>query len=450
MKVGNLLNIHTRYLMSSTQKNSISNQPVKGMRDVFPEDMAIRNWLFSQWRAVSQSFGFTEYDSAIVESEDLYIRKAGDDITKELYNFTDKGNRKIALRPEMTPTLARMIISKGQSLPLPVRWFAIPQCFRYQRMQKGRKREHFQWNMDIVGLSSTIAEAELMTAQYEFLKRVGFVVDGDNPQISFRVSNRLVLESFLAEIDIVGDAFAQTCINIDKRDKIGDEATHKLLIKQGIDAERAHKILALISITGIDELRDFVGADNPGYRSLVALLEYAESFGIANVINIDLSVVRGLSYYTGTVWELFDTAGSLPRAIAGGGRYDKLLESLGGNPTPMVGFGFGDVVITLLLEERGLLPKKAATVTDVVYPMSESEFILANQLAHTLRKQNKSVLVDYTTRRFKAIMKNADRQGAHTVWIIGEQEREKYVVRKKTLGGEQVEINLNTLLSQKD
>ena len=155
---------------------NISTAPVKGMRDVFPADMIVREWLFSKWKDVAQRFGFEGYDSAIVESEALYIRKAGDDITKELYCFEDKGNRRIALRPEMTPTLARMLIAKGSALSLPVRWYSIPQCFRYQRMQKGRKREHFQWNMDIIGIKETIAEAELMAAQYTFLKEIGFQI----------------------------------------------------------------------------------------------------------------------------------------------------------------------------------------------------------------------------------------------------------------------------------
>lgn len=432
--------------MGSSKKKRISSNPVKGMRDVFPHDMAIRNWLFSEWKYVANLFGFEEYDSAIVESEELYIRKAGDDITKELYNFADKGNRMVALRPEMTPTLARMIMAKGNAISLPARWFSIPQCFRYQRMQKGRKREHFQWNMDIIGLSSTIAEAELMTAQYTFLKRVGFVVDGDAPQISFRVSNRLVLERYLADLNITGDDFAQTCINIDKRDKIGDDATKKLLIEQGIDAQRAQKILALLSINGLDELRSFVGEDNLGYIALVELMNYAESFGISNVISIDLSIVRGLSYYTGTVWELFDTAGTVPRAIAGGGRYDNLLASLGGSPTPMVGFGFGDVVITLLLEERGLLPQRPAIATDIVYPMSKEEFPMANRLAQALRTQGHHVRVDYTTRRFKSVIKAAEKHGATTVWIIGEEERTREVVRKKIMGGGQEEISFSSLL----
>ena len=293
---------------------------------------------------------------------------------------------------------------------------------------------------------STIAEAELMAAQYMFLQRVGFVVDGDAPHILFRVSNRLVLESYLADLNITGDDFAQTCINIDKRDKIGDKATLKLLIEQGIEPHRAQKILDLLSVSGLKELRSFVGEGNPGYQSLVELMKHAESFGIANVIAIDLSIVRGLSYYTGTVWELFDTAGSLPRAIAGGGRYDKLLESLGGSSIPMVGFGFGDVVITLLLEEKGLLPKRKSVATDVVYPMSKQEFPIANKLAKSLREKGHKVLVDYTTRRFKAVMKTAEKHGACTVWIIGEQERKNNVVRKKTMGGEQVELSLSSLL----
>ena len=435
--------------MSTKKQKRLSLQPVKGMRDVFPEDMAIRTWLFSLWKDVSQHFGYEEYDSAIVESEELYVRKAGDDITKELYNFVDKGDRRIALRPEMTPTLARMIMSKGQALALPARWFAIPQCFRYQRMQKGRKREHFQWNMDIVGLQSTVAEAELMAAQYEFLRRVGLVVEGEKAQVSFRVSNRMVLESYLSDLNIVGEDFAKTCVNIDKRDKIGDEATKKLLEEQGIASHRADQILALLNITGLRDLKEYVGEENTGYQALVSLMEHAKSFGIADVIDIDLSVVRGLSYYTGTVWELFDTAGSIPRAIAGGGRYDRLLESLGGQSTPMVGFGFGDVVITLLLAERGLLPNRPAIATDVIYPMSESEFALANQLACGFRKKGIHVLVDYSTRRFKAVMKNAEKHGATKVWIVGEEERKKGVVRCKTLGAGQEEIAISSLLTEK-
>lgn len=176
------------------------------MRDFFPEEMRIRNWLFSTWREVAHQFGYEEYDSAVVESEELYTRKAGDEIVEQLYRFTDKGDRSVALRPEMTPTLVRMIMDRGKGQALPLRWFSIPQCFRYERMQKGRKREHFQWNMDLVGLQSVAAEVELMSAQVAFLNAIGFKVSGEKPEIVFRVSNRQVLEEALAALGIRGDA----------------------------------------------------------------------------------------------------------------------------------------------------------------------------------------------------------------------------------------------------
>lgn len=420
-------------------KTMISTQAVKGMRDFFPEDMRVRNWLFSTWRRVAHRFGYEEYDACVVEAEELYTRKAGDEIVGQLYNFADKGERRVALRPEMTPSLARMMMSRGKGQALPARWFSIPQCFRYERMQKGRKREHFQWNMDVVGLESVAAEVELMSAQVAFLKEVGFKVEGENPEIIFKVSNRQVLEFSLKELEITGDAFAAACVTIDKRDKIGDAKTLELLLEGGIDPERGQKILDLLDIRGIDALKESVGETNPGYQSLATLIEYAEAAGIASSISIDLSVVRGLSYYTGTVWELFDTAGKVPRAIAGGGRYDRLMETLGGEPTPMVGFGFGDVVISLLLEERGLLPKEESRVDDVVYPMEESSFAVANKIAASLRKEGRKVWVDYSKRRFKHVIKRAESLGAAALYVLGESEIAEGVVKVRTLGAERVE-----------
>ena len=195
----------------------IDVKPVKGTRDFYPEDMRHRQWLFAHWREVAASFGFEEYDSCVLESEDLYVRKAGDEITGQLYNFEDKGGRRVALRPEMTPTLARMILAKGASLPQPVRWYTIAQCFRYERQQRGRKREHFQWNMDIVGLSHVAAEVELMAAQAAFLQRVGLPADG----IVFKVSHRGILQHHLASLGIEGEDFAAVCVVVDKHDKIG-------------------------------------------------------------------------------------------------------------------------------------------------------------------------------------------------------------------------------------
>jgi histidyl-tRNA synthetase len=416
---------------------SIDLQPVKGTRDFYPEDMRIRRWLFARWRDVARSFGFEEYDACVLEHEELYIRKAGDEITGQLYNFADKSDRRVALRPEMTPSLARMVLAKGASLPLPARWFAIPQCFRYENMQRGRKREHFQWNMDIVGLASVAAEAELMAAQCAFLRVCGFRLDGPTPDILMRVSNRQVIQHFLEGLGIGADTFPAVCVIIDKRDKIGNEATAAELAKLGVSPDAAKRIIAVLDISGLDAVAAAVGAENPGVVALRELMALCASFGIAEAVRIDLSVIRGLSYYTGTVWEVFDASGSLPRAIAGGGRYDRLLEVFGGAATPMVGFGFGDVVITEILAERGMLPKEALAraVDDVVYPMSAKEFAAANAIARHLRAEGRCVVVDYSERRFKHVVKRAEDDGATRLFILGGNELAEGVVNVRTLGG---------------
>lgn len=423
--------------------STIDLQPVKGTRDFYPEDMRIRTWLFNLWRSVAQRYGFEEYDSCVLEMEELYIRKAGDEITGQLYNFSDKGNRRVALRPELTPSLARMVLAKGAALPLPARWFAIPQCFRYENMQRGRKREHFQWNMDIVGLSSVAAEVELMSAQAEFLRLTGLNVSAEGtPDVVWRVSNRQVIQHFLEGLGIVGDGFAQVCVIIDKRDKIGDEKTIAELAKLNVTTEAAARIIALLDTTGLDAVAEKVPADNPGLIALRQLMELAAAAGIAHLIRIDLSVIRGLSYYTGTVWEVFDATGSLPRAIAGGGRYDRLMEIFGGKATPMVGFGFGDVVITEILKERGLLPVLGKGIADVIYPMSAAEFPVANRIAQFLRQQGRSVSVDYSERRFKHVIGRAEQDGAERLLIIGGNEVRDGVCVVKKLGGEKNETKV--------
>lgn len=408
---------------------TIDCKPVRGTRDFYPDDMRIRTWLFDHWRRIAQRFGFEEYDACVLESQALYVRKAGDEITDQLYNLIDRSGRELALRPEMTPTLARMVIAKGGSLPLPLRWFSIPQCFRYERMQAGRKREHFQWNMDIVGLDSMAAEVELMSAQAAFLRAVGLGTDA----VTFKVSNRQVVQHHLAGLGIDGATFAAVCVVIDKRDKIGDEAVLQELAGLGVAEDVSRQVLELLDVRGLDELERTVGTDNPGYRALAELMLLAEASGIGGLISIDLSVVRGLSYYTGTVWELFDGSGAIGRAIAGGGRYDALLETLGGKPQPMVGFGFGDVVITMLLEERGLLPEQGRRVDDVVYPMDAEGFVIANRIATHLRANQRRVLVDYTGRRFKHIVRIAEEVGAEHFYILGGSELAEGVVKRRSM-----------------
>jgi histidyl-tRNA synthetase len=415
--------------------DTIDLQPVKGTRDFYPEDMRLRNWLFAHWRRIALAYGYEEYDACVLESEELYVRKAGDEITGQLYNFVDKGERRVALRPEMTPTLARMVLAKGASLPLPARWFTIAQCFRYENMQRGRKREHYQWNLDVIGLATVAAEAELMAAQRDFLRAVGLITDTTS-NVVFRVSNRQVIQHFLAGLGIVGEAFAAVCVVIDKRDKIGDEATAAQLAGLGVPAESAGRILKLLDLKGLAAVENAVGRDNPGYVALKELVELSAAAGMGAELVIDLGVIRGLSYYTGTVWEVFDASGDLPRAIAGGGRYDRLLEVLGGPAQPMVGFGFGDVVIAEILRDRGLLPAEALRrrVDDVVFPMGAGEFAVAAKVASNLRRQGRSVVVDYSGRRFKHAIKRAEDDGAARLLILGADEVKAGVCTVRTLG----------------
>jgi histidyl-tRNA synthetase len=422
----------------------IDVQPVNGTRDFYPEDQRIRSWLFGLWREVAQRFGYEEYDACVLEHEELYVRKAGDEVTEQLYNFVDKGGRRLALRPELTPSLARMVIAKGAALPLPARWFAIPQCFRYERTQRGRKREHFQWNMDVIGLASVAAEAELMAAQHAFLARTGLRLEGDTPDIVFRVSNRQVLGQMLESMGIAGERFGRVCVVIDKRGKVEDAALVEMLGAEGVQAEIAQRILSLLDTAGpgragLAAVAAQVPADNPGLKALTELMDLAEAFGYGHLVRIDLSVIRGLSYYTGTVWEVFDATGSLPRAIAGGGRYDNLAAHLGGQATPMVGFGFGDVVITEILRERGLLPTLGKGLDDVVYPMGPKAVAMASRIAATLRAQGRNVAVDYTLRRFKHAIERAEADGAKRLLILGGDELAKGVVKVRTLGSQRDE-----------
>ncbi len=420
--------------------SQIDLEPVKGTRDFYPEDLRFRSWLFGHMRAVAKSLGYEEYDACVLEHAELYIRKAGDEITRQLYDFKDKGDRHLSLRPELTPSLARMIMAKGSALALPVRWFSIPQCFRYEETQRGRKREHFQWNMDAVGLASVAAEAELMFAQAELCRRVGLKLDvGSEPEVVWRVSNRQVLGHFLSGMGVEGDQFAQVCVCIDKRGKISDLELTAELGKVGIDAERAARILTLLDVRGLDQLAGVVPADNPGLIALRELTDLAASFGIAHLIRIDLSVIRGLSYYTGTVWEVFAQVGTFRRAIAGGGRYDRLCEQLGGSATPMVGFGFGDIPIAEVLTELGRMPVLPRGLDDVVFPMGPKQFAIANRIAAHLRSEGRSVSVDYSLRRFKHVVQRAEDDGAKRLVILGGDEVAKGVCKIRQLGAERLE-----------
>jgi histidyl-tRNA synthetase len=432
----------TGNVQSSITAEKLDTNPPKGTRDFYPEDMRLRAWLFDQWRDVAKRYGFSEYDAPVLESEALYTRKAGEEVTQQLYNFVDKGERPVALRPEMTPSLARMVMAKKGGLPLPLKWFSIPQCWRYERMTRGRRREHFQWNMDIWGVPGEEADAELLSAMVYFFKGVGLTSD----DVGIKVNSRLVIGEILTELGIPPEKFAATCVLVDKLEKVPLDAIQGELEELGLDRSVIEKLTQVLTVKSVAGIQEVLGEDSVAVKQISKLLSLCESYGISDWIIFDASVVRGLAYYTGVVFEAFDRKGVL-RAIAGGGRYDKLLETFGGDPTPAAGFGFGDAVIVELLKERNLLPSfDSFGIDTVVCAMSEDLYPAALNVATKLREAGQSVDLVLENKKTKWVFKHADRIGAKYCAVIGSQEFENGEVAIKNLAaGEQLTISVDSL-----
>ena len=414
---------------------------VKGTRDFYPEEMRLRNWLFDNFTYASLLHGFEEYDAPVLENEDLYTRKQGEDIVKQLYSFKDKGDRKVSLRPEMTPSLARMVMSRAGVLPLPIKWFSIPQCWRYERMQKGRGREHFQWNVDIWGTSEISADAELFSVITTFLEGVGLTEE----DVVIRVSSRKVLEEALGSLGIEGDAFAQTCIIVDKMDKLSPEVINEQLTELGHSPKVISKIQSTLGVKHLNSLKKVLKPDSEALKELTTLFEAVESYGISDWVEFDGSIVRGLAYYTGSVFEVNDRKGEF-RAICGGGRYDKLLSTLGGKDLPATGFGFGDMVIMELLKDKNLLPQLLSGVEDIVIALDPELKNVAVKVASVLRDSDRLVDLVLENKKIKWAFKHAERVGANRIIIVAPEEWNRQKIKVKDLqSGEEFETTLEEI-----
>ena len=414
---------------------------VRGTRDFYPEDMRLRNWLFDNFAYASLLHGFEEYDSPILEHEELYTRKQGEDIVKQLYNFEDKGSRKVSLRPEMTPSLARMVMSRAGVLPMPIKWFSIPQCWRYERTQKGRGREHYQWNVDVWGTNEISADAELFSVLVTFFESVGLTEN----EIVIRVSSRKVLEEVLGSLGIEGDSFAQTCVIVDKMDKLSSEVINEQLSDLGHSKEVISTIQSTLGINSLETLKNTLEKDSEALNELQTLFEAIESYGISDWVEFDGSIVRGLAYYTGCVFEVNDREGKF-RAICGGGRYDKLLSTLGGKDLPATGFGFGDMVIMEVLAEKDLLPELLSGVEDVVIPLSPDLRNVAVKVASALRSSDRLVDLVLDDKKMKWAFKHADRIGATRIVLVGKEEWSRQKVKIKDLEtGDETELSIEDL-----
>ncbi|KAF2289884.1 hypothetical protein GH714_039018 [Hevea brasiliensis] len=402
-------------LEEAVQKIDVN--PPKGTRDFPPEEMRLRNWLFHNFREVSRLYGFEEVDFPVLESEALFIRKAGEEIKDQLYCFEDRGNRRVALRPELTPSLARLVIQKGKSVPLPLKWFAVGQCWRYERMTRGRRREHYQWNMDIIGVPEVTAEAELISSIVTFFKRIGVTAS----DVGFKVSSRKVLQEVLRCYSISENLFGKVCIIIDKIEKIPMDEIKKDLKSVGMSEEAVEDLLRVLSIKSLTKLEEILGGAGEAVADLKQLFSLAEKFGYSEWIQFDASVVRGLAYYTGIVFEGFDREGKL-RAICGGGRYDRLLSTFGGDDIPACGFGFGDAVIVELLKEKGILPELSLQVENIVCALDGDLQGAAATVATILRDKGQSVDLVLENKPLKWVFKRAARINAERLILVGNTE----------------------------
>ncbi len=395
----------------------ISFEPPRGMRDFYPEDMVWRNRVFDAFRAAGAAAGFEPYDACVVESYELLARKAGEEVGEQIYHFLDKSERHLALRAEMTPTLARMVAQRQHELSFPLKWTTIAQCFRYERMTKGRKREHYQWNVDIIGEDSVLAEVEVIGAACDALRRMGL----SSKDFKVHVSSRKYLGDLLAASGIPAEKHAQVFLALDKRGKMPDSEIAEMLTAGGLGADEVKATFAIM--------------DTKSYAAcpeLAELFRLAEIAGFADCLQFDIGVIRGLSYYTGIVFECFDTAGEF-RAIFGGGRYDNLLTTIGGDPTSAVGLGFGDVVVTELLKARlGTDAVKVKKGVAVGF-MTENERDLALALATKLRREGENVNLALHPQKPKKFFSHADSTNATQAAYIGPDDAAKGTVRLKNM-----------------
>ena len=405
----------------------ISFEPPRGMRDFYPADMAWRNRVFGAFRAAADAAGFEPYDACVVESYELLARKAGEEVGDQIYHFLDKSERHLALRAEMTPTLARMVAQRQKELPLPLKWTTIAQCFRYERTTKGRRREHYQWNIDIIGEESVLAEAEVIGAAVDALRRMG-LSDGD---FKVRVSSRRFLGELLAKSGIAPERHAQVFLALDKRGKMPDAEIAAMLRDGGLSEAETSAAFAVMDTT-----------DFSSCPELVELFRLAETAGFANVLTFDISVIRGLSYYTGIVFECFDTAGEF-RAIFGGGRYDNLLTAIGGEPATAVGLGFGDVVVTELLKARlGEDAARAPRGVAVGFMFPEQRDA-ALALASRIRREGGQADLSLRCLKPKKFFAHAAERGAAKAVFIGPDDVARGTARMKDLSTrEETEVSL--------
>ena len=419
---------------------------VKGFRDFYPEKMAARRAVIDSVEDAARRYGFREVGTPRVESARLYTDKSGEDILEELYSFEDKGGRQVALTPELTPTVARMVVARQQALTKPIKWVSTRPFWRYEQVQQGRFREFYQTNVDIFGSAEPTADAEILAVAAEALTDLG-LTDED---FEFRVSHRDVLSGLLGGFEAEVDTRAAIRA-IDKREKITSEEYAALLREAGLSDRQVGQLDDLLA-TPADRLDELVAFADVGeaVENLEAVLAAAERRGVREYCTLSLTTARGLDYYTGVVFECFDSTGELSRSVFGGGRYDDLIESFGGQPTPAVGVAPGHAPLALLCQRAGVWPDERITTEYYVLQVGETAET-AGRIARELRGRGHVVETDVAGRSFGAQLEYADSINAETVVIVGERDlADGQITLKEMASGEQVQIPVESFPGEHD
>lgn len=415
--------------------SDISKEPYKGVRDFFPEDMYIQRWMFERMREVVERYGYSEYGASVLEPASLYRSKSSEEIVNEqMYTFTDRGEREVALRPEMTPTVARMVAAQHKSRSFPLRWFSIPNLFRYERPQKGRLREHWQLNVDLFGIDSVFADVEVITIAHDLLTSFGVSSD----KFEIRISDRGLVNAYLESLNIDDDAASQLIRLIDKSKKIGKEAFEEEV--SVLIGEKSSSLITFLEARSVEEITALL-PDTTDVQEKLSRLEEVSNLltnsGVENVI-FDPTLVRGFDYYTGIVFEIYDVHPENNRSLFGGGRFDNLLEVFGEDRIPAIGFGMGDVTLREVLETYDLLPEYVSSADLYICVISEGVLEHAYKVAHELREKGIHVAVELAGRAVSTQIKDADSSSIPYILCIGEDEAAsgEYTLKELSSGKE--------------
>lgn len=408
----------------------LDTAPYKGVRDFYPEDMFIENYIFSIMRKTAENFGFLEYGASPLEPAEIYKAKSGEEIVSEqTYSFIDRGNREVTLRPEMTPTVARMVAGRQRDLSFPLRWYSIPNLFRYEQPQKGRLREHYQLNADIFGVEDISAELEIISLASAIMKNFG-AKDSD---FEIRINSRKMLDDLFRSFSLKDETVKKLAKIIDKKEKIGRDVYENSV--RDLVGKEADELIRVLDVN--QRILDRLGGENKNVKNLENLIESLSKLNIKNIF-FSPTLMRGFDYYTDIVFEIFDTSPDNKRSLFGGGRYDSLTELFGGKEIPAVGFGMGDVTLLDFLESRNLLPENKTSTQIYLCGIGKIESLEIFILANELRKKGLNTAIDLTSKKTGDKIKTAIKNGIPFVVFVGEDEikNKKYKIKELETGEE--------------